>query len=496
MRKGGRILGLESRVLQGALLALTLGLAAGVSSASEAPTATRPTGSVQGRMPNGGGVGQMPAGSDDGITPERRAAMWDRIRDNLARLPPQAAPTGKANKKAQPTLAWPLLAGPHLSDPDYHGISNFVDHNPAYPNQLTDYTCSDRTYDVDNGYNHAGTDIFTWPFSWLKMSRDDVQIVAAANGRIIDKYDGNPDQSCVAAGGDWNAVYVQQDDGSILWYGHMKKFSQTSKAVGDKVMAGEFLGVVGSSGDSNGPHLHMELYDAGGNLADPFDGSCNALTLPWWKSQPDYRDSKINQVTVGYAMADFPDCPGIESPNVRDSFNGGDTIYLTTYYHDQVAGQVSDYVVTQPDGTVYSSFSHSLSVTYNASYVYWYFALPADAQTGTWKFSVTYQGGTVDRYFNLGDPTMVKVKVPAGGEVYARGDTVQLKWKSNIGGGLRVELWSKTAFVATLLRSTPNDGKAKWKIPTDLPPGKYLIKLIDLGDESVTGASNKAFTVQ
>ena len=64
------------------------------------------------------------------------------------------------------------------------------------------------------GYNHQGTDFFTWPFFWFEMANEQVHIVAAAPGTIIGKNDGNADQSCSTSGGNWNAVYVRHADGS------------------------------------------------------------------------------------------------------------------------------------------------------------------------------------------------------------------------------------------------------------------------------------------
>jgi murein DD-endopeptidase MepM/ murein hydrolase activator NlpD len=320
----------------------------------------------------------------------------------------------------QPTLDWPLRLSAQASDPDYHGISNCVDRNPAYPNQILDYNCGARSDDTSGGHNHQGVDCFTWPFGWLKMSQKTVEIIAAVPGRIIYKADGNFDQSCGFNNNPWNAVYLEHDDGSIAWYGHMKNGSLTTKVVGDRVARGEYLGAVGSSGNSSGPHLHMELYDAAGALADPHAGSCNALAKVWWKSQRRDADSAINQVTTGGAAASFV----------------------------------------------------------------------------TWKYSTTFQGKTFDRYFNFGGTMTVKVKVPNGGEVYALGATVPVKWSSNIGGQLRVELWRQGAFVNTLFNATPNDGKQNWMIPAGTAPGNYKIRVIDLADETVLDDSNRTFQIQ
>lgn len=78
------------------------------------------------------------------------------------------------------------------------------------------------------------------------MAQNAVEIVAAAPGVIIAKDDGYGDKNCsMCTNCSWNAVYVMHADGSVAWYGHMKIFSLTAKAVGQTVAAGEYLGVVG-----------------------------------------------------------------------------------------------------------------------------------------------------------------------------------------------------------------------------------------------------------
>jgi murein DD-endopeptidase MepM/ murein hydrolase activator NlpD len=107
------------------------------------------------------------------------------------------------------------------------------------------------------------------------MDNSEVLIVAAAPGTIVFKSDGNQDRSCSFNGANWNAVYIQHADGSVAWYGHMKNGSTISKPVGATVSAGEVLGIVGSSGNSTGPHLHFEIYNSSNQLVEPYQGTCN-----------------------------------------------------------------------------------------------------------------------------------------------------------------------------------------------------------------------------
>ena len=46
--------------------------------------------------------------------------------------------------------------------------------------------------------------------------------------------------------------------------------------VGDTVKEGEPIGMIGSSGNSTDPHLHLEVYDINSNIVDPFAGACQS----------------------------------------------------------------------------------------------------------------------------------------------------------------------------------------------------------------------------
>ena len=320
----------------------------------------------------------------------------------------------------RPGFIWPVRAAAGVADPGVDAISGFVDHDFRYPELLEDYNCGNRTYDLASGYNHKGLDIFSWPFSWKKMDEDAVEVVAAAPGTILLKQDGNFDRSCGFNGGNWNAVYITHGDGSTAWYGHLKEGSLTNKAVGDTVKAGDYLGVMGSSGNSTGPHLHLEVYDSAGGLIDPFIGVCNGLNSEsWWASQPEYRESRINAFTTGAAAAAFPVCPTAENPNIRSTFLTGDPAFFTTYYSDQLAGQWSDYRIIDPDGTTYYDWSHQSSDSYNASWWYWsWSSFASSGPTGIWTFQIDYDGLRYSRPFYVVSACPTNDTLPAQSVVF------------------------------------------------------------------------------
>ncbi|SNT04835.1 Por secretion system C-terminal sorting domain-containing protein [Ekhidna lutea] len=308
-----------------------------------------------------------------------------------------------SNKSArsvnQVKLEWPIRQAKNYDEYGAIGISNYVDLNDQYPNQLLDYNCGTRTYDTDNGYNHKGTDIYSWPFNWHKMDHDHMEIVAAAAGEIIYKENNQSDKSCSFNSNRWNAVYIQHDDGSIAWYGHLKTGSATKKAEGERVEIGEYLGVMGSSGNSTGPHLHFELYDSQGNLIDPFVGDCNSTTNEsWWKEQQEYTVSGLNRVATHHSPPEFG-CHGSESPNLEVDFSNGVTVYFATYFRDQMESAVSTHAVYKPDGTIFQEWTTTSPRFYSGSYWYRSFTLPASGDQGQWRFTSSYAGDRLSTYF-------------------------------------------------------------------------------------------------
>ena len=246
------------------------------------------------------------------------------------------------------------------------------------------------------------------------MDQQAIDIVAAAPGTIIGKVDGNDDRSCPNNySADWNAIYVQHGDGTVAWYGHMKKFSQTSKPIGATVATGEFLGKVGSAGFSSGPHLHFENHSAVSNyqILEPFHGACNAAATLWAQQRP-YYDSAINKLGTHTAPPDFhdPNCPNPidETTNLSDRFNGGQTVYFVAYYRDQLSAQPTTFSILRPNGSSFASWTFRMSDAtadpyYSAAYWYWWYTLPGNAPPGRWRFLATYESAAYAHDFYVGD---------------------------------------------------------------------------------------------
>ncbi len=362
----------------------------------------------QSQEDNAGG-GKYAVEIQEEITPAQREAIKNKLKQNETILRQQGKLPVALSTMAQ-AFTWPVKQALNYNDPGFYAISNYVDENTAFPNQVTDYNCGNRSYDLSSGYNHMGTDIFTWPFSWDKMRGNKVNAVAAATGTIIGKDDGNFDQNCAFCSGacDWNAVYVLHSDGSVAWYGHLKSGSLTTRTVGSNVVQGEYLGVVGSSGNSTGPHLHFEVYTntTYTQLVDPWAGTCNTLNgnTSWWASQQNYYVPTLNKVMTGYAAPQTGQCPNAEFVNEKINFTSGQIIYLNSFYRDQQPGDAATHTLYRPDGSVYLTWNAAFDVYYVSSY--WWFSrtLPANAQPGTWRYEVVY-GSTQKStaYFTVND---------------------------------------------------------------------------------------------
>ncbi|MCL2060767.1 MAG: M23 family metallopeptidase, partial [Oscillospiraceae bacterium] len=63
-----------------------------------------------------------------------------------------------------------------------------------------------------------------------------------------------------------NYVKIKGIDGREYLYAHL---FNTSVSVGDKINSGTPIGIVGSSGNSTGPHLHLEVKE-NGKYVDPY----------------------------------------------------------------------------------------------------------------------------------------------------------------------------------------------------------------------------------
>ena len=99
------------------------------------------------------------------------------------------------------------------------------------------------------------------------------EILSVADGTVVRIQDGleeqtpgsfEPGATAASAGG--NFVVVDIGDGHFAFYAHMQPGSLTVEE-GDEVTKGEVLGLLGNTGNSDGPHLHFHVMDGPGPLS-------------------------------------------------------------------------------------------------------------------------------------------------------------------------------------------------------------------------------------
>ncbi|QLA18209.1 M23 family metallopeptidase [Desulfolutivibrio sulfoxidireducens] len=145
-------------------------------------------------------------------------------------------------------------------------IQNYVDLDPG-PG-AADYQCGPLSYD-----GHKGTD---FRIRSDQMPRG-VPVLAAAAGVVLAVRDGMPDVSVADTGPEavrnreaGNSVVLEHEGGYVTQYAHLRSGSVLVKP-GDRVAAGQPLGLVGLSGLTEFPHLHFETRQDGHPVC-PFAG--------------------------------------------------------------------------------------------------------------------------------------------------------------------------------------------------------------------------------
>jgi murein DD-endopeptidase MepM/ murein hydrolase activator NlpD len=99
---------------------------------------------------------------------------------------------------------------------------------------------------TQNLHGHNGIDI---------GAKIGTPIRAAAEGKVVLARVGG------WGGGYGNYVIIQHPNGMQTLYGHMDR---VDVSVGDSVEQGQTIGTVGNTGNSSGPHLHIEVHKKGG----------------------------------------------------------------------------------------------------------------------------------------------------------------------------------------------------------------------------------------
>ncbi|WP_085904781.1 M23 family metallopeptidase [Kiloniella majae] len=195
----------------------------------------------------------------------------------------------------------------NCSVPSECTIQNYVDARPGTGHR--DYTCGTLSYE-----RHKGTDFRVLSYDlYLKG----VPVLAAADGIVLRKRNNADEGDYILKGNEavkqreiGNGVIIEHTNGWETTYAHLKKGSVTVSP-GDRVNAGDVIGIIGLSGKTEFPHLHFQVTH-NQELRDPFTGKkpsgCGEITKDalWDKSlQKDFGYKGTGIIDTGFA-AEIP----------------------------------------------------------------------------------------------------------------------------------------------------------------------------------------------
>lgn len=268
-------------------------------------------------------------------------------------------------------------------------VTNFVDLDPS--GGFKDWDCSGHTYD-----GHRGHDI-----DILSFQEQDIgtPVFAALDGRVCQLRDGDPDKVTVPAGAIGNYVAICHGNVAGYWttYWHLKRGS-VLVTLNQQVVAGQQIGLTGSSGQSTGPHLHFETV-FNQNVHEPSAGPCRTGASTWINQTPIRRELYVRDFSFSTEAYDkFLPPPHDDAPRVGTFVAGNRTVYYRLMLANQPANSTWRVRFMRPDGSVARD---SNGVFPGGSFFRrndWWFTSSLDLNTtGTWRL-----------VFSLNDQTIVE----------------------------------------------------------------------------------------
>ena len=203
---------------------------------------------------------------------------------------------GARQPRPDPLLRVSLPLACHLGSDC--AVQSYVDDDPGPDSR--DFLCRGRTYQ-----GHNGTD-FRIPS--LTRMHDGVPVLASAAGRVLRVRDGVPDLSVRERGATavaneecGNGLVVDHGHGWETQYCHLANGSVRVKP-GQRVRMATPLGLIGLSGDTEFPHVHLTVRKDG-RAIDPFaygaaPGSCGGGRM-LWRDRITYQSGQV--LVAGFA---------------------------------------------------------------------------------------------------------------------------------------------------------------------------------------------------
>ncbi|HXF92652.1 MAG TPA: M23 family metallopeptidase [Nitrospiraceae bacterium] len=262
-------------------------------------------------------------------------------------------------------------------------VANYVDVDPG--NDAKDFRCHGRTDDAHDGTDFAIRD--------RAVMEQGIPVLAGAPGVVRRVRDGMEDQPItddtsrarIAGRECGNGVMIDHAGGWQTQYCHLRRGSVQVR-VGERVDRGSQLGLVGLSGKTEFPHVHVTVRHHG-RVVDPFTGQwasagCGLGGKPLWRD-----DAHISYEEVALYNAGFSgEPPNVEA--IRGGRNENDllssaakALVLWVDIFGVQAGDTIRFRIIGPDGKLVLDHETRIDRTQARRFVF----AGRGRQTGAWQ---------------------------------------------------------------------------------------------------------------
>jgi len=249
----------------------------------------------------------------------------------------------------------------------------------------------------------------------------------------------------------------------------------------------------------------LELYDSSeGLVTSDDDGGVGlfsrigrALTAGTYYAVVSSWDAEQTILAYALSLTTTPNTPSVEvvSPNGSESWQAG-TSHVIQWNANQVGPyvRIELYVGGAPDSVIVSS-------TYDDGSFDWNIPQFQAARTDyRIRITSTYSAALWDEsdaaFAITAAAPYIVVTSPNGGERWELGETESIVWRSNVGGYVRIELYSGGALDVEVAASTANDGRHSWIVPASHAEGNdYTLVVSSLDNPAVTDESDGTFSI-
>lgn len=229
---------------------------------------------------------------------------------------------------------------------------NYVDVDPS--GEARDFRCRKRTYDTHDGVDFAVRD--------LGVMVQGVPVLASAPGVVKNVRDGMDDvaltdetsRARIKGRECGNGVLIDHEGNWQTQYCHLRKDSIKVKA-GERVETGSPLGLVGLSGKTEFPHVHLAVRK-GGKAVDPFtsqevSAGCGKEGKPLWRADLSVPYEEVALYNAGFS-AGKPDMAAIRNGKRDDGplALSSPALVLWVDIFGVEAGDKLWFLITGPDG--------------------------------------------------------------------------------------------------------------------------------------------------